>query len=73
MVNGQLNAPALSPPRKSPRYELGKGLGNPEGQSRRCAEEKNLLHLLGIETRFAGLPARGLANIFTEISLSFGM
>jgi hypothetical protein len=37
-------------------------------KSGRCGEEKNVLHLPGIQPQFLGRPARGLFAIRTEIS-----
>jgi hypothetical protein len=44
--SGQFLTPLpLYPPGKSPRYPVGE----PQGQSGHCGEEKNLLPLAGIE------------------------
>jgi hypothetical protein len=50
-LSGQLHTPAASPPRKSPiSYRLGSWVG-PMKRYGHCEGEKNLLHLLRLETR----------------------
>jgi hypothetical protein len=40
-VSGHLHAPAALPPGKRSRYPLYRRLGGPQGQYRRCGEEKD--------------------------------
>jgi hypothetical protein len=42
-------------------------LSGPQSRSRRCGEEKNYLHLTGIEPRFSARPFSSLVNIPTEL------
>jgi hypothetical protein len=50
VVSGYLRAPAFYPREKSPRYQLFRGLGGPQGRSGRCREWTNPLPLPGIES-----------------------
>jgi hypothetical protein len=49
-----------------PLHPMGR-LGDPQSRSGLCGEEKNLLPLLGVESRFHSHPARSLATFPTEL------
>jgi hypothetical protein len=61
-VSGQLHASAALTLKKRPRYPTEKGMCEPQEQSGRY-KEKNLLPLMGIETRFLDLPANSLVAV----------
>jgi hypothetical protein len=48
-VSGQLHAPAILPPGKSPWYPLDRMLRGPQSRSGRGGEEKNSQPLPGLE------------------------
>jgi hypothetical protein len=56
---GQIHAPATLPPRgKARSTNWIVGWGRPQGRHGCRGNEKNLLHLSGIKSRFLGCPAR---------------
>jgi hypothetical protein len=66
-VSGQLHAPAVLPPGKSPTYPLGRRLDGPQRRSWRYEEEKNMLSLLWNKPRFFGRSVRILFIIPSEL------
>jgi hypothetical protein len=63
-VSGQLNASAALPVSRGSRLQLGKL----HSRCGRYGEEKNLLPLIGIESRLLGRPGSSLVAIPTELS-----
>jgi hypothetical protein len=59
---------SLYPWKNTPRYSLYRRLGGAQSRSRRYGEDKNLLPMPGIETRFLDRRARILVPILTELS-----
>jgi hypothetical protein len=57
-MSGQLHVPAALLQAKTSRYPLDRKLDGPQRRSGRCGEEKNLLHLPGIEPRCLSRQAR---------------
>jgi hypothetical protein len=53
-VSGQVHSPATLQREKGPRYPLDGRLGGFPDQCGRYGEEKNLLPLLGVESRLLG-------------------
>ena len=51
---GPAQGPAALPAVKEPRYQLNSRLGEPQSRCGHFGDEKNVLHLLGIELRRSG-------------------
>jgi hypothetical protein len=56
VVSGQLQAPVVLAPRKHPQCSLNRKLGEPQNRFRRLVQERNILLLPGIQSRFLLYP-----------------
>jgi hypothetical protein len=65
-ANGKFRASAALPRGKLPRYTLDR-LRGPQNRCAHYEEERNILHLSGIEPQFLSRPAHSLVAIPTEI------
>jgi hypothetical protein len=65
-VSGQLHATDALTQANSPRFALNRGMAGLQCWSGGFGEEKNILSLSGIESRYLGLRSRILITITTE-------
>jgi hypothetical protein len=68
-VSGQFHAATVLLPGEKRPYSSRRRLCGTEHRSGRCGKEKNILHLLEIETLFLCSPASKLATITITLSL----